>query len=290
MALRPLDFLIALSVPMIWGLGFVFAKGAIAHFPPILLIALRFTVTALALVWFVRAPVHLFGQIFVIALVSATIQYSMTFTALRYLDASTAGLVVQLETPLLVLMGWLVLGDRPSLRKQIGIAVSFAGVVLMTGDAKLQAAWQWLALFILGLVIWSFGQILVRKLGEVGGFTLVAWVSAFAAPQLFLTSWALERDQIEAVLAADWRIWGTVVYLGLVMTALGYGLWYHLLGRYPVSQVGPFLLLIPVATLAGGILLLGERASAEVLLGGAVIIAGVGFILVERKRPIPPPP
>lgn len=290
MALRPLDFLIALSVPMIWGLGFVFAKGAIAHFPPILLIALRFTVTALALVWFVRAPVSLFRQIFVIALVSATIQYSMTFTALRYLDASTAGLVVQLETPLLVLMGWVVLGDRPSLRKLIGIAVSFAGVVLMTGDAKLQAAWQWLALFVLGLVIWSFGQILVRKLGDVGGFTLVAWVSAFAAPQLFLASWALERDQIEAILAADWRIWGTVVYLGLVMTALGYGLWYHLLGRYPVSQVGPFLLLIPVATLVGGVLLLGERASVEVLLGGAVIIAGVGFILVERKRPIPPPP
>lgn len=290
MALRPLDLLIALSVPMIWGLGFVFAKGAIAHFPPILLIALRFTVTALALVWFVRAPVSLFRQIFVIALVSATIQYSMTFTALRYLDASTAGLVVQLETPLLVLMGWLVLGDRPSLRKLIGIAISFAGVVLMTGDAKLQAAWQWLVLFVLGLVIWSFGQILVRKLGDVGGFTLVAWVSAFAAPQLFLASWVLERDQIEAILAADWRIWGTVVYLGLVMTALGYGLWYHLLGRYPVSQVGPFLLLIPVATLAGGVLLLGERASVEVLLGGAVIIAGVGFILVERRRPIPPPP
>lgn len=290
MALRPLDFLIAIAVPVIWGLGFVFAKGAIAHFPPILLIALRFTVTALALVWFVKAPVHLFRQIVVIALVSATIQYSMTFTALQYLDASTAGLVVQLETPLLVLMGWLVLGDRPSARKLIGIAVSFSGVLLMAGDAKLQAAWGWLALFIVGLVVWSYGQILVRKLGEVGGFTLVAWVSAFAAPQLFAASFALEQDQWAAIQSADWRVWGTVVYLGLVMTALGYGLWYHLLGRYPVSTVGPFLLLIPVATLIGGVVLLGESASLEVLLGGAVIVAGVGFILVERKRPIPPPP
>jgi O-acetylserine/cysteine efflux transporter len=271
-------------------MGFVFAKGAIGHFPPILLMALRFTVTALALVWFVKAPVALFRQIAVIALISAAIQYSMTFTALQYLNASTAGIVVQLETPLLVLMGWAVLGDKPSYRKMIGIAVSFSGVLLMTGDAQLQAEWFWLAVFIAGLVIWSYGQILVRKLGEVGGFTLIAWVSAFAAPQLYLSSFLFEQDQIRLILEADWRVWGTVVYLGIVMTAFGYGLWYHLLGRYPVSQVGPFLLLIPVATLAGGILILGESASFEVLAGGAVVVAGVAFILVERRRPIPPPP
>lgn len=290
MRLSPLDFLLALSVPVIWGMGFVFAKGAIAHFPPILLIALRFTVTALVLIWFVKPPKALFKQIALIALVSATIQYSMTFTALQYLDASTAGIVVQLETPLLVLMGWAILGDKPSVRKLIGIAVSFAGVVLMTGDPKLQAEWFWLAVFIAGLVVWSAGQIMVRRLGEVGGFTLVAWVAAFAAPQLFAASWLFEEDQIRLILEADWTIWATVIYLGVVMTALGYGLWYHLLGRYPVSQVGPFLLLIPVATLIGGIVILGEEASFEVLLGGAVVVAGVAFILIERRRPIPPPP
>jgi len=290
MRLSPLDFLLALSVPVIWGLGFVFAKGAIAHFPPILLIALRFTVTALVLIWFVKPPTALFKQIALIALVSATIQYSLTFTALQYLDASTAGIVVQLETPLLVLMGWAILGDKPGWRKLVGIAVSFAGVVLMTGDPKLQAEWFWLVVFIAGLVVWSAGQIMVRRLGEVGGFTLVAWVAAFAAPQLFAASWLFEEDQVRLVLEADWTVWATVIYLGVVMTALGYGLWYHLLGRYPVSQVGPFLLLIPVATMIGGVLILGEEASFEVLLGGAVVVAGVGFILIERRRPIPPPP
>ncbi|MEQ8603668.1 MAG: EamA family transporter [Marivibrio sp.] len=290
MRLSPLDFFLALSVPVIWGMGFVFAKGAIAHFPPILLIALRFTVTALVLIWFVKPPKALFKQIALIALVSATIQYSMTFTALQYLDASTAGIVVQLETPLLVLMGWAILGDKPGLRKLMGIAVSFAGVVLMTGDPKLQAEWFWLAVFIAGLVVWSAGQIMVRRLGEVGGFTLVAWVAAFAAPQLFAASWLFEEDHIRLIAEADWTIWATVLYLGVVMTALGYGLWYHLLGRYPVSQVGPFLLLIPVATLIGGIVILGEEASFEVLLGGAVVVAGVAFILIERRRPIPPPP
>ena len=45
-----------LAVPLIWGLGVVFAKAAIGHFPPVLLMALRFTLTALVLVWFVKPP------------------------------------------------------------------------------------------------------------------------------------------------------------------------------------------------------------------------------------------
>ncbi len=56
MPLRPQDVLMGLAVPLIWGLGVVFAKAAIEHFPPILLMALRFTLTALILVWFVEPP------------------------------------------------------------------------------------------------------------------------------------------------------------------------------------------------------------------------------------------
>jgi O-acetylserine/cysteine efflux transporter len=36
----PKQTIMALFVPLLWGLGFVFAKGAINHFPPILLMAL----------------------------------------------------------------------------------------------------------------------------------------------------------------------------------------------------------------------------------------------------------
>jgi len=52
MQLRAIDFVMGVSVALVWGMGFVFAKAAIAHFPPILLMSLRFAVTAVALVWF----------------------------------------------------------------------------------------------------------------------------------------------------------------------------------------------------------------------------------------------
>jgi O-acetylserine/cysteine efflux transporter len=123
---------------------------------------------------------------------------------------------------------------------------------------------------------------MVRRLVTLDGVTLIAWVAVFATPQLFAISFVLEGSPVPYIASADWIVWGTVVYLGLIMTALGYGLWYSLVRRHPVGQVAPFLLLLPVFSVIGGIVLLGESLTLHVALGGAVVIAGVAFILLER--------
>jgi O-acetylserine/cysteine efflux transporter len=282
MPLRPLDVLMGLAVPLIWGMGVVFAKAAIEHFPPILLMALRFALTALVLVWFVKPPWRLMGRLVAIAFVSAAVQYSLTFNGLRGVDASTAVLVLQIEVPFLVLLGAVLLHERVGLRKWLGIAIAFAGVALIAGEPRLDQAWGSLALLAGGACTWALGQIMVRRLGEVGGLTMIAWVAVFAAPQLFVFSLIFERDHLAAIVSADWVVWSTVAYLGLVMTALGYSLWYGLIGRHPVSRVGPFLLLMPVFSVLGGMILLGEILTPLIALGGAIVIAGVAVIMVRR--------
>ena len=271
-----------LAVPLIWGLGVVFAKAAIGHFPPVLLMALRFTLTALVLVWFVKPPWRLMGQLFVIALISAAVQYSLTFNGLRGVDASTAVLVIQLEVPFLILLGAVLLKEKPGRRRWLGIAIAFIGVAFIAGEPRLGAAWDSLALLFGGAFTWALGQIMVRRLGEVGGFTTIAWVAVFAAPQLFVFSLVLEDDHLAYLGAAGWVVWGTVLYMGIVMTALGYGLWYSLVGRFPLARVGPFLLLMPVFSVLGGVTLLGESLTLRVAIGGAIVIAGVAVILVRR--------
>ena len=274
--------LMALAVPVIWGMGLVFAKVALDFFPPILLIAFRFGVTALALVWFVKPPWHLMGKIMVIALVSVVIQYSFTFTALKHLDASVTVLFIQVEVPILILLGAVFLGERPSWRKLAGIALAFIGVSLIAGDPQLKGAYQPIFLLLVGVTTWAIGQVMIRQLGAVGGFTLIAWVAMLSTPQLFVASWVLEDNHWQLIREANWVVWGTVVYLGLVMTALGYGIWYHLLGRYPVNQVAPFLLLLPVTSVIGSVVVLDETLSLPVAMGGAVVIAGVAFIVLEK--------
>jgi len=78
--------------------------------------ALRFTLTAFCLVWFFRSPLSLYRHIFWIALVTAATQYSLTFSGVHGIGASTPALLVQLEVPFGLLLAWIFLGDGISIK------------------------------------------------------------------------------------------------------------------------------------------------------------------------------
>ena len=282
--LGPYDFLLGILVAALWGMGLVFAKAAIVHFPPILLMALRFSVTALVLVWFVRPPLGHLWALAGIAFVASAVQYSLTFTGLKWLDAGVAALIVQLEVPFLTLLGAIVLGEKTGTRKWIGIAVAFLGVYYIAGEPQIAADMRAVFLVIGGAATWAIGQVMIRRLHDIDGLTLTAWIAVMAAPQLFAMSAIFETGQVEAIRGADWIVWAAVLYLGLVMTALGYGIWYTLVRRNPVSLIAPFLLLLPIFTIFGGIVFLGERLTQTTVLGGAIVLAGVAVIVIEPRR------
>ncbi len=273
----------AIAVAVIWGMGFIVAKAAMSHFSPILLMALRFTLTAFCLIWFYRPPPGVFKQLFWISLISAALQYSLTFNGLRGIDASTAALLVQLEVPFGLLLAWLALGERISLQQAIGILIAFTGAIFIIGEPKLSGDLVYVFLVIAGGFTWAVGQIMIKKLGNLGGFRLISGVSLFAAPQLCIASFLLESDQLLQIQTAPIQAWSAVAYLGLVMTALAYGLWYRLLGLYSVNQVMPFLLLLPVTSVIGGIFFLGETLTLTIAIGGLLAITGVAVITIQRK-------
>jgi len=281
--MKPLDILIAIAVAVIWGMGFVIAKAGMAHFSPILLMALRFSLTAACLLCFFRPPPGVLKQLFWISLISAALQYSLTFNGVRGIDASTAALLVQLEVPFGLIMAWVVFGERIRPLQALGILVSFGGVVLIIGEPRLAGELIYAFMVIGGAFTWAVGQIMIKKLGNIGGFRLLTGVALFAAPQLFIASWLFEQEQLEQIATASTSAWAAVIYLGLVMTALGYGLWYRLLGHYSVNQVMPFLLLLPVTSVFGGIFFLGESLTLKIALGGCLAIIGVAMITIQRS-------
>lgn len=278
-----IHIMMAIAVPLIWGTGFVVAKGAISEFPPILLMAFRFLVTSLVLVWFVKPPIGQLRALFLIAIVAAAIQYSLTFSGLKGLDAGFAALIVQLEVPFLVILGAILLGERPSQRKWLGIIIAFVGVGLLVGKVEFNNAWGSVILVILGALTWAIGQIFVRKLKNIDGLTITAWTAVFATPQLFIMSLIFESDHVELILSADLSIWWAVLYLGLIMTALGYYFWNTLIRTYEIEKVAPFLLLLPVFSLLGGVIFLEELVSTVKILGGLIVILGVAFVSLEKK-------
>ncbi|HCX86574.1 MAG TPA: EamA family transporter [Gammaproteobacteria bacterium] len=277
------ELLLAVFVPLSWGLGFTLAKAGLAEFPPLLLMSIRFFIAALVLVWFVPIPRNCMKDLFWIALVGSTIQYGLTFTGLSMIDASLAIIVIHLEVPFGVLLAVLVFRERPGLMRIFGMVVSFLGILLISGLPGTQG--QLFAIFLTGsgAMIWAVGQIMYKRISaQLDGLTGIAWIGVMAAPQMLVGSFLFEDGQWDALTHATWIGWGSVAYLGLVMTVAGYGVWFTVLRRNPVSHVMPVLLLLPVFTIVFSVIILGERPSAGVLLGGVIVLVGVAMIVFAK--------
>ena len=279
------DILIAISVPILLGFGFVIAKPAMQHFPPYLLMGLRFTIPALILVWWFPMPKGLFLDLFKVSFIGSTLQYGLTYNGLNIIDASSAVLLVQLEVPFGILIAFFLLKEIPRIKNLIGLVIAFIGVFILTGAPNLEGKYFGVLLTLSGAFTWSLGAVMAKPLSKkIGAFALMTWLCVFSGPMLILISAIFNGNPIQYILSANFNSWLTVLYLGFFMQPAAYGAWYYVLSKYPVNKVMPVLLLLPITGLITAIFLLGEDPPKQVFLGGTVIVFGVGMILLGKKN------
>ena len=132
--------------------------------------------------------------------------------------------------------------------------------------------------------VWAVANIQVKRLKRIDGLALNAWISLLATPQLLLASWVLEDGQMAALANAGWLEWGTIAYMSGVVTVIGYGIWYYMIGKYATNQTMPFTLLVPLVGVLSGVLVLGEPMSWTIVIGGAATLGGVAIIVLRRPK------
>ena len=282
------DSLIAALVPIFLGFGFVIAKPAMDHFPPILLMGLRFTFAASILIWWFPIPKKYLTKIFIASLVANTLQYSITYSGLNLIDASAAVLLVQTEVPFGVIFAFFLLREKPTIRSLVGITIAFIGVYILTGSPNLDGKFIGISLTILGSAIWALGQVLVKPLSkEINPLALVAWLALFSGPLLITISSIIDGDTIYYLKNANKYSWLIAFYLGFIMQPITYGCFYYVLKNNPLYKVLPIVTMgIPLTGLLAAIFLLGEKPTLELFIGGIIILIGVIIIIfnLDKKK------
>ena len=280
------DTLIASLVPIFLGFGFVIAKPAFESFPPILLMGIRFTFAASILVWWFPIPRGYLKKIFIASFIANTLQYSITYTGLNYIEASSAVLLVQMEVPFGVIFAYFMLKEKPTLRALIGISIAFIGVYILTGSPNLDGKFFGIALTILGSAIWALGQVIVKPLSkEINPLALVAWLALFSGPILISLSAIIDGNTINYLTKASFDHWLIAIYIGFLMQPITYGCFYYVLKNNPLYKVLPIVTMgIPPTGLLAAIFLLGEKPTAELFIGGAIIIFGVIMIIFTKPK------
>ena len=280
------DTLLASLVPIFLGFGFVIAKPAMEYFPPFLLMGLRFTFAASILIWWFPIPKKFLKKIFIASLIANTLQYSLTYTGLSFIDASAAVLLVQTEVPFGVLFAYFMLKEKPTLRSIIGITIAFIGVFILTGSPNLDGKFVGIALVVIGSGVWSFGQVLIKPLSkQINPLALVAWLAIFSGPILISLSAIFDGNTINYFKSANLNSWMIAIYLGFIMQPITYGCFYYVIKNNPIYKVLPIVTMgIPLTGLLAAIFLLGEDPTKELFIGGAIIIVGVTLIVFNKTK------
>jgi O-acetylserine/cysteine efflux transporter len=278
---RTRDILLVLLGMMIWGVNFAVAKVALAAFPPLLMTALRFALVAIILVPFCARPPRL-APVLGLAATLGGIHFPLLFSGLARVDASTASVVMQLQVPFGALLAALLLDEALGWRRVLGMAIAFAGVVILAGAPRLEANRLGVLMLAGAALIWGVISVQFRQARAAGPLTLNGWIAMLACPLLFAASDWTEGTPWTAIRAAGWEAWAAIAYMALLSTVMGYGLWSWALSRYTVNQVMPYLMTIPVFALLASVAINGDRITADLLAGGATTLTGVAVCCLRR--------
>jgi drug/metabolite transporter (DMT)-like permease len=204
------------------------------------------------------------------------------FYGLQYINASRASLIVALNPAVIGLASWWLFKERLGRMKVAGIATCIvgAGLVIVSRNPQLLAAAPdaWIGdLLILGCVLgWGVYSLFSRELNQTLGpvqtvtysiltGTLMLWVLAAARGEL---SWSALNN-------LGLPQWLSLIYLGVLGSALAYIGYYDGIRKIGATRSGVFIALNPLTAVILGALLLGEQLTPAMCLGGALILGGI---------------
>ncbi|MDA8372403.1 MAG: DMT family transporter [Nocardiopsaceae bacterium] len=196
-------------------------------------------------------------------------------------DAGTTAMLVNIGPILIALFAGALLGEGFPRWLLAGVAVAFAGVLMIGATTTRSASVDLLGvlLCLVAAVTYAIGVLaqkpVLRRLPALQVTWMACTVGAIACLP-FGPGLASELHAAPAGAAAG------LLYLGLVPTALAFGTWAYALARMDAGRLGVTTYLVPPLTIAMAWLLLNEAPPLLALFGGAVCLAGVA---VSRRRP-----
>jgi drug/metabolite transporter (DMT)-like permease len=287
---RAIDYARLVAVPAIWGGTFVAGKHVVSVWSPMMGSFARYLIACVALL---AAAFALEGGLprltrrqwfatFLLGLVGV-FSYNLFFMAsLEHLPGSRAALIIALNPVITITLSSLVLKERLSARRWLGVAIALFGVwiVISHGDvASIASAGVGVGelLMLAAVTSWALYTLLGRKV--LGGLTPLA-ATNYAALWGTLLLALVSAPEVPGLTKAqfDWVMIGALLYLGVCGTALAFVWYYTSVKRCGTATTSIFNNLVPVFGVAISVLLLGEELLVSMLVGGAIAIVGVMMV------------
>ncbi|GAB2824042.1 DMT family transporter [Comamonas piscis] len=212
----------------------------------------------------------------------------LDFAGLSYISAGLERLILYLNPTLVLALGWLLYRKVASARQLLGLAISYAGVMLVFGmelythGAGQQVGWGATLVFLSAVSYAIYLVYSAQYVKRLGALRLVGLATSFAC--LFCIAQFLLTRPLQAAQVDSAVIWlsvlnatlCTAVPVLLVMLAV------ERLGAATVAQTG---MIGPLSTILMGVWLLGEPLTPVMVAGTALVLTGIYVFTHQVKRP-----
>ena len=284
------DLILALLVVIVWGANFTVIKLGLAGIPPMLLVALRYTFAAVPAIFFVKRPDIGWKYILAYGMAVGVGQFSCLFYAMNIgMPAGTSSVILQSQVFFTLIFAAVLLKEHLRIFHALGVIIAAIGLFFISGNigSGQMSSLPLGALFLtlLAAAFWGISNIIVRFASKqataqkknVDIFALVVWSCLVPPVPLFM--FALIFDTPATLINIVFNLSGqsifSILYLSFLATLFGFGLWSHLLSKYPAGKVAPLSLLVPITGLVTAQFILDEHLLPTQWLGCTIIILGL---------------
>jgi len=274
------------AISLLWGFNWVVLKIGVRYADPFEFLAWRFAPAAACLFGaaaLLRRPVRLVHapQVVLVGLLQTTATFALATWALKS-GAVGKTAVLNYTMPFWVtLFAWPLLGERPSPAQGVALGVGLIGVLLLIHPQGAPGVPELLALA--SGIAWGLGVVVTKRLQSrtrIDTLSLIAWQVLMGGAALVLLALLFPGPP------AAWnaQLVFAIVYNGVLVSALGWFLWFWALARLDAGMASFGILAVPVLGALFSAALLGERPSALEWAGMALIVAALALAARAARR------
>ncbi len=282
---------------LVWASSFIALKSAIGPMGPFSVIFIRMFFASLCFVFFIKQFLKLrftkddIKYIAIMTLFEPCMYFIFEAKALQYTSAAQAGMITSMM-PLITAVGaGIILGEVITKKVAIGSMLAVIGAIWLSLSASsdVHASNPLLGntLEFLAMVCGSGYAISIRRLSEKFSALFLTAIQAFVGVLFYFPFAIWEYNTINMYFTWDSFLW--TVYLGVIVTLGGYGMFNFALGRMQAAKAAIYINLIPVFTVILAFLILGEKLKFVQIVASIIILTGVFIsqiptIKLRKKR------
>lgn len=277
---------------LVWASSFIALKIALDSMGPMSIIFGRMLAASIVFMLFWK---HFMGlkfttsdikYILAMVLLEPCLYFIFEIKALQYTSASQAGVITS-TMPLLAAIGaGIFLGETITKRLLFGSIIAISGAIWLSLEASVEeyAPNPLLGntLEFLAMACAAGYTIIIKHLTKRFSALFLTAVQAFAGTIFYLPLALWEWQGVMPIVSFEGLL--AILYLGVVVTLGGYGLFNFSLTKLPASRASVFINLIPAFVVILAFLILGETLNFNQLFAAGVIFLGVFVTQINFKR------